>query len=60
MSKPIPTSVAIVGAGLSGLSCAHALQAQGVKVTVFDKSRGVSGRMSTRRGDGWQADHGAR
>ena len=59
MSKPIPTSVAIVGAGLSGLSCAHALLAQGVKVTVFDKSRGVSGRMSTRRGDGWQADHGA-
>jgi renalase len=54
-----PTSVAIIGAGLSGLSCAQALQNAGVQVTVYDKSRGVSGRMSTRRGEGWQADHGA-
>lgn len=50
---------AVVGAGLSGLSCATALQAAGWQVTVFDKSRGPSGRMSTRRGDGWQCDHGA-
>ena len=51
--------VAVVGAGLAGLSCAQALQAGGVAVALFDKSRGVSGRMSTRRGEGWQADHGA-
>lgn len=54
-----PTSVAIVGAGLAGLSCARALQQAGLAVTLFEKSRGASGRMSTRRGDGWQADHGA-
>ena len=51
--------VAVIGAGLAGLSCAQALQAGGLGVAVFDKSRGVSGRMSTRRGEGWQADHGA-
>jgi predicted NAD/FAD-dependent oxidoreductase len=29
-------------------------------VTVFEKSRGPSGRMSTRNGGAWQCDHGAR
>jgi len=53
------SSVAIVGAGLAGLSCAQALRSAGLQVTVLDKSRGVAGRMSTRRGEGWQADHGA-
>ncbi|MES2900475.1 MAG: FAD-dependent oxidoreductase [Pseudomonadota bacterium] len=52
-------SVAVIGAGLAGLSCASALQQAGLQVTVFDKSRGAGGRMSTRRGDGWQCDHGA-
>jgi renalase len=52
-------SIAIIGAGMSGLSCASALQQLGHNVTVFDKSRGIGGRMSTRRGDGWQCDHGA-
>jgi renalase len=51
--------VAVIGAGLAGLSCATALQAAGHVVSVFDKSRGVAGRMSTRRGEGWQCDHGA-
>lgn len=51
--------VAVIGAGMAGLSCARALSDGGVKVEVFDKSRGPSGRMSTRRGDGWQCDHGA-
>ena len=54
-AKPI----AVIGAGLAGLSCARALQAAGVAVTVFDKSRGVGGRLCTRRGEDWQADHGA-
>lgn len=51
--------IVIVGAGMAGLSCAHHLHAAGVAVQVLDKSRGPSGRMSTRRGDGWQCDHGA-
>lgn len=55
--------VAIIGAGLSGLSCAQALLRAGQTVHVFDKSRGPSGRMSTRRAEDehgpWQCDHGA-
>lgn len=49
----------IIGAGISGLSCATALQSLGHKVLVVEKSRGVAGRMSTRRGEDWQCDHGA-
>ena len=55
--------VAIIGAGLAGLSCAQALVQAGHQVHVFDKSRGPSGRMSTRRAEDpagpWQCDHGA-
>lgn len=52
-------SVAIIGAGIAGLACAEQLQAKGLDVQVFDKSSGVGGRMSTRRGPSWQCDHGA-
>lgn len=51
--------IAVIGAGLAGLSCTTQLEQLGMRVSVFDKSRGTGGRMSTRRGDAWQADHGA-
>ena len=55
--------IAVIGAGLAGLSCAQALLQAGHTVHVFDKSRGPSGRMSTRRAEDeagpWQCDHGA-
>lgn len=56
--KPLH-DIAVIGAGIAGLACATSLQAAGHRVQVFDKSGGTSGRMSTRRGDGWQCDHGA-
>jgi hypothetical protein len=56
--NPTP-HLAVIGAGLAGLSCAEALQQAGLKVTVCEKSRGAAGRMSTRRGEDWQCDHGA-
>ncbi len=52
-------SIAIIGAGLAGLSCAQALESQGCRVQVFEKSRGVGGRMSTRQFEAWACDHGA-
>jgi len=55
----LKSRVAVIGAGVAGLSCANVLRAAGMDVLVLDKSRGVAGRMSTRRGEGWQCDHGA-
>ncbi|MDM3872488.1 FAD-dependent oxidoreductase [Porticoccus sp. W117] len=50
--------IAVVGAGLAGLTVAHGLIERG-NVTVFEKSRGVGGRMSTRRAEPFAFDHGA-
>jgi renalase len=51
--------VAVVGAGMAGLSAAGALQAAGRSVVVFDKGRGIGGRMATRRLGTAVFDHGA-
>ena len=51
--------IAIVGAGISGLTAARQLQSQGHTVTVYEKSTGVSGRMSTRMTEFGGFDHGA-
>jgi predicted NAD/FAD-dependent oxidoreductase len=54
------TDVAIIGSGISGLSCARRLADAGVQVVVFDKGRGIGGRVATRRAEGGlQFDHGA-
>jgi len=51
--------IAILGCGVAGLSAARELRRHGVDVTLFDKSRGVGGRMSTRYAGDWEFDHGA-
>lgn len=54
------TKIAIIGAGMAGLACARALQKAGLTPIVFDKGRGVGGRLATRRnGSGLSFDHGA-
>jgi predicted NAD/FAD-dependent oxidoreductase len=50
--------IAIIGAGLSGLTCAKILQNKGFQVLVLDKSRGVGGRLATRRLHNTTVDHG--
>ncbi|NJR38392.1 MAG: NAD(P)-binding protein [Leptolyngbyaceae cyanobacterium CSU_1_4] len=52
--------VAVVGAGVSGLVCAQALRQQGHSVVVLEKSRGLGGRLATRRLPHAFADHGVR
>jgi renalase len=42
-------NVAVIGAGIAGATCARALADDGWSVALFDKSRGVGGRMATRR-----------
>lgn len=59
MTQTNARSAAIIGAGLSGLTCARALQDAGFRVQVFDKSRGVGGRLATRRTGQGTFDHGA-
>ena len=55
--------IAIVGAGMAGLSCATRLAALGHEIALFDKGRGPGGRMATRRveadGTMLRFDHGA-
>jgi len=53
----------VIGAGMTGVTCARALSDAGREVLVLDKGRGIGGRMATRRVtlDGAEArfDHGA-
>ncbi len=62
MAHSIET-VAIIGAGMAGLSCAAQLAAAGKQVMIFDKGRGPGGRMAARRaeiaGETVGFDHGA-
>lgn len=51
--------VAIIGAGLAGAYLANQLVAQGHDVVVFEKSRGIGGRMNTKTLDFAAADLGA-
>ena len=50
--------IAVVGSGLSGLVVARDL-ARNHDVTIFEKSRGVGGRMATRNAGDFEFDHGA-
>lgn len=59
-------NIAIIGAGLSAITAANKLNAafagnasHECSISVFEKSRGAGGRMSTRRTDEFEFDHGA-
>jgi renalase len=51
--------IAIIGAGMAGLSYATALRDARCAVTVFERSQRPAGGMSTRQDGDWQCDHGA-
>lgn len=50
--------IAVIGAGVAGLVCAQQLRLAGYKVVVLEKSRGLGGRVATRRLHDTCADHG--
>lgn len=54
-------NVTIVGAGVSGLALAHCIHqnAPDVSLHCIEKSRGIGGRVATRRRNGVTFDHGA-
>ena len=53
------TDIAVIGAGITGLVCAQQLSQAGYSVLVVEKSRGLEGRLATRRLHGTWADYGA-
>ncbi len=53
-----PKNIAVIGAGLAGITAARTLAQAGHRVTVFEKSRGAGGRMSTKRTEFGSFDHG--
>ena len=55
---PAQRHFAVVGAGIAGIACARTLVQAGHRVTVFEKSQGVGGRMATRDSDFGSFDHG--
>ncbi|NCY02474.1 MAG: FAD-dependent oxidoreductase, partial [Planctomycetia bacterium] len=57
--SPFEPDVAIVGAGIAGLAAASVLADRGRRVVVVEKSRGIGGRMATRRLGAAICDHGA-
>lgn len=54
-----PQRIAIIGAGVTGLTCARALQDNNVEVVVFDKGRAPGGRLASPRAPDLSADLGA-
>lgn len=52
-------NIAVIGAGMAGISAGRALREAGHQITLFDKSRGSGGRMSSRRTDSGSFDMGA-
>ena len=58
-SPAVVRHIAVIGAGIAGMACARTLVQAGQQVTLFEKSRGAGGRMSTRNSEFGGFDHGA-
>lgn len=52
-------SIAVIGAGMAGITAARTLTDAGLSVHLFDKSRGSGGRLSSRRSPAGALDLGA-
>lgn len=57
--SPSPKKIAVIGAGIAGLTCAYELQKAGHQVIVYEKGGQVGGRMSSRSTSNYIFDLGA-
>lgn len=53
-----PKNIAIIGAGITGLSAAYHLQKAGHQVTLLEKSKKIGGAIQTSTKDGYLIEHG--
>lgn len=56
--KAMPESIAVVGAGMAGLTCATSLMLNIPELKVFEKGLHAGGRMATHRDRGYEFDCG--
>ncbi len=52
--------IAVIGSGIAGLAAANTLRDMQVPCVLVERFGRPGGRMNTRPGDGWTADHGTR
>ncbi len=52
--------IVVIGAGIAGLAAANELQEMGIPAVVLERFPKAGGRLNSRRGNGWLADHGCR
>lgn len=53
-----PKTIAVLGAGITGLTAAHRLARMGHRVQVFEQGDGVGGSIRTEEIDGWLVESG--
>lgn len=58
MANPAPKSIAILGAGITGLTAAYRLTQRGFRVRVFEAANRVGGAIRTDIDDGWLIESG--
>ncbi|MDP1580301.1 MAG: protoporphyrinogen oxidase [Candidatus Didemnitutus sp.] len=58
MSPPVSSSVAIIGAGITGLTAAYRLHQRGFRVKVFERNAHAGGAIRTHHEDGWLVECG--
>src|ERR1700679_668306 len=58
MNTRLPLNVAVIGAGMAGLTAAHWLVKGGASVTLLERSKTIGGRASTLLRDGFYLNQG--
>lgn len=55
----LSSKIAVIGAGMAGITAARSLKAAGHRVQVFEKSRGSGGRLASKRSEMGRINLGA-